>query len=374
MRIGLITTLFTNIGDDFIRDGICRLLLDVYSGKDIQFIYVNKHHPFTAYPRWHPIHVARIAGHSPLVRKYFTDISETIFSKIGMSYFDDCEMIVQCGAPVYWPDCHANEWAGPLWKDIIGRLHEKIPVLNLAAGSCYPWERQPVKIDNPKDALYIRSLLDYCRITTVRDQLSYNICESFGYNVPLIPCTAFLAGMGKVANLNANSPILLNYMSGGGHYDWKQVIDPKKWERTFKDLILRLGKRHKLAFLCHDEKEHRVAAEIDSTIPRLFPRTIQEYFECISDAKYGICNRMHASVGMAGIGLSSIAIGTDTRLLMVSQLGLKTHYVKDVGADMLEEEIEMSLKFLPDEQERLLSLQQETRRKYLNILHEVLAI
>jgi hypothetical protein len=53
---------------------------------------------------------------------------------------------VQCGAPVLWPNCNKCEWAEPLWYSVIGRLHKKTPVLNLAAGSCYPWEKQPEKI------------------------------------------------------------------------------------------------------------------------------------------------------------------------------------------------------------------------------------
>lgn len=372
IRIGLITTLNTNIGDDFIREGICRVLAEVFKGQQIEFISVNKHKPYTIYPVWHPIHMGDIADRLPVGQNLVRQSADFLFSKIGFSRFDNCDLIVQCGAPVFWPDCHANEWAKPLWKDIIGRLHEKIPVINLAAGSCYPWERQPDKIEDQRDAQYIRSILGYCHLTTVRDKLSHNICKSFGYSVPLIPCTAFLAGMGKVARPKVESPILINYMVGGGHYEWEQRIDPKGWEKTIETLISRLRKRHNLAFLCHDEKEYRMAGELDSTIPRLFPKTVQEYFDCISEAKFGICNRMHASVGMAGIGVSSVAICTDTRLLMASELGVKTHYVKDVDADMLAEGIEAALNSLPGEQERLLVLQQETWRKYLTVLNGVL--
>lgn len=372
MKIGLITTLDTNIGDDFIREGICRVLAEIFKGQKIEFISVNKHKPYTVYPAWHPIHLGDIADRLPVGQKLVRQSADYLFSKMGFSRFDDCDLIVQCGAPVFWPGCHNNEWAKPLWKDIIGRLHDRIPVINLAAGSCYPWERQPDKIDDPKDAQYISSILGYCRLTTVRDRLSQIICKSFGDDVPLIPCTAFLAGMGKVARPKPESPILINYMVGGGHFEWEQRIDPKQWEKTSGTLIARLKKRHSLAFLCHDEKEYRIAGELDSTIPRLFPKTVQEYFECISEAKFGICNRMHASVGMAGIGVSSVAICTDTRLLMVSELGVNTHYVKYVNADTLEEEVESAVKALPEEQERLLALQQETWRKYLTVLNEVL--
>ncbi len=371
-RIGLITTLDTNIGDDFIRKGICHVLAEIFKGQQIEFISVNKHKPYTVYPAWHPIHLRDVAERFPVGHNFVRQSADYLFSKMGFSRFDDCDLIVRCGAPVFWPDCHQNEWAEPIWHDVVGRLHKRIPVLNLAAGSCYPWERQPDKIEDPGDAQYIGSILGYCRLTTVRDKLSHNICKSFGYDVPLIPCTAFLAGMGKAASLKAGSHVLINYMSGGGHYGWEQGIDPKEWEKTVRDLISRLKKRHNLVFLCHNELEYQLAKGIEPTLPRMFPKSVQDYFDCISEAKFGICNRMHASVGMAGIGVSSVAICTDTRLLMVSGLGLKTHYVKDATADILEEEVESAVKNLPGEQERLLALQQETWRKYQTVTNEVL--
>jgi polysaccharide pyruvyl transferase WcaK-like protein len=291
---------------------------------------------------------------------------------MGFSRFDDCDLIVQCGAPVFWPNCNVNEWAKPLWHDIIGRLHEKIPVINLAAGSCYPWERQPSAIDLPEDEKYIQAILDYCRLTTVRDQLSRTLCKTLGRKTPLIPCSAFLAGKGRKVQSNDSSYILINYMTGGGHYSWDQGIDNAKWEETVKMLIFRLGKRHRLALLCHDEPEFSLAKLIAPHLPVFYPKTLKEYFDCISGAKFAICSRMHASVGMAGLGIPSVAIGTDTRLLMVSELGLGTHYVKNIDAATLEGETEEALKSLAAERERLIALQEKTWEAYISVIREVL--
>lgn len=374
MKIGLITTLDTNIGDDFIREGICRVLEEIFKSKGIEFVSINKHRPYTAYPAWHPIHLGDIADILPVGKDFVRRTADDLFSTMGLSRFDDCDLIVQCGAPVFWPNCSQNEWARPLWKDIIGRLHERIPVINLAAGSCYPWARQPSKIDTPEDEKYLKAILSYCRLTTVRDHLSQELCKTLGREVPLIPCSALLAGKGRKVQNTQSGCILINYMIGGGHYAWDQEIDNRKWENTVKTLIARLSKQHKLAFLCHDEQEFYLTKKLAPELPVFFPKSPQEYLDCVSESMFAICNRMHASVALAGLGISSIAICTDTRLLMVSQIGLTTHYVKDVNADVLEDETENGVKSVRSERDRLLALQSHTWENYISVIKEALSL
>jgi len=374
MKIGLITTLETNIGDDFIREGICLLLKEIFRKERIEFICVNKHRPYTVYPEWHPIHLRDFAGRLPAGRDLARRASEKLLSRLKHSRFDDCDLIVQCGAPVFWPNCHGNEWAEPIWHEVISRLSERIPVLNLAAGACYPWELQPLAVEQSDDAEYIKSILGYCRLTTVRDRLARDICKSLGCEVPLIPCSALLAARGSVADIQSSGYILINYMTGGGHYAWGQDIEPDKWEETIRTLINRLRKRHKVAFLCHDEKELVLARGVVSDIPHFLPKTVSEYFACVSQAKFGVFNRMHASVAMAGLGIPSVAICTDTRLLMVAQLGLTTYYVNEVNEDILEEKIESEICLLPAEQDRLLVLQGETWDRYTSVIQDTLSL
>jgi len=371
-RIGLITTLNTNIGDDFIREGICLLLRELFKGEEIEFIPVNKHRPLTAYPKWHPIQLSRAAHFLPRGRTRLSRFMETAAAKLKLSRFDNCDLIVQCGAPVFSPSCSHTGWVKPIWEEIIGRLHERIPVFNLAAGSCYPWERQPAKIDSPEDEKYIRAILGYCRLTTIRDQLSQKLCNTLGVELPLIPCSALLVGRGRKARITPSGYILINYMSGGGHYAWGQGIKDREWEITVKALIARLSKKHKIAFLCHDEKEFFLAKNFDPELPVFFPKSPQEYLDCISESKFAICNRMHASIAMAGIGISSIAICTDTRMLMVSQIGLTTHFVKDVNVEMIEYETEKGLQSVRSEQDRLLAVQSEAWIDYQAAMKETL--
>ena len=372
MKIGLITTIDTNIGDDFIREGICHLLQEIFKGEAIEYVSINKHHPYSVYGPWHPVHLRQLADHLPVGANHARRAIESLFVHIRSTYFDSCDLIVQCGAPVFWPNCSGNEWAVPLWREVVARLSSRIPVLNLAAGSCYPWGQQPRTLEPAADAEYVKSILGYCRLTTVRDTLAKSLCESVAGEVQLLPCSALLAPYGRIAQ--SGEYILINYMAGGGHdFGWELGIDPLQWETTVKQLIDLLGKRHKVAFLCHDQKEFSLSRSIAPDLPSFFPTTPAEYFDCVSKAKFAICNRMHASVGMAGMGIPSIAIGRDTRLLMVAQLGLPAHYVSDVSADLLHQETERMLDSLDSEKERLLTLQTVTRQGYLSFISEALS-
>lgn len=365
MRIGLITTLNTNIGDDFIREGICRVLRILFEGYKIEFVAVNKHKPLTVFPKWH---ISRLAGaiqYLPRAKYRIRRTIEGFTSQFGLSKFHSCDLIVQCGTPVFWPSCHRAEWAKPLWHNIVGSLSRKIPTLNIAAGSCYPWERQPTTIVDTRDAQYLRAILSYCELTTVRDILAQHLCSSLGTQAPLIPCSAFLAPENSIGKLNRSGVVLINYMEGAGHYDWNQGIDPSSWRKTISSLIKNLKTRHRLAFLCHNELEFELAWRLDPLIPRLWPRTASEYFSLISDAKVALCNRLHASVALAGLGIPSVAVGTDTRLLMVEALNLPCFYVKEASSEKLEYRLEDLFEHRFREKEHLLSLKSETLRQYI---------
>lgn len=365
MRIGLITTLGTNIGDDFIRDGICLILKEVFKNKPIEFVPINKHRPMTVYPKGHP---CRWAENVPYGKRYAYTLFGKIFYKTGHTLFDDCDVIVQCGAPVQWPGCHKAEWAVPLWHQVVGRIYKRIPVFNLAAGSCYPWEKQPTSISDPRDAEYLRAILSYCRSTTSRDILAQSLFSSLGGQTPLIPCAAFLAAKYHEKNEESGNLVLINYMEGAGHYDWNQNIDKNEWEHIMKKLIGRMGKRHRIAFLCHDQKEYELAKHVESSIERFYPKTSKEYFEIASRAAVALCNRMHASVGLAGMGIPSVAVGTDTRILMVETLKLPCYYVKDVSIESLETDMENLLVNRTEQKERLRSLQSDTLKTYIDFI------
>jgi len=367
LRVGLITTLNTNIGDDFIRVGLCEVLKRIYADREIQFVAVNKHRPYTVYGGWHPL------NYLPRGKRLADRLIRSLPGTSALSKFEHCDAIIQCGAPVVWPDCHLCEWAEPLWHGVIRRLHGRVPVLNLAAGSCFPWEQQPVAITNSSDAKYLSAIYSYCRLTTARESLTQSLFKSLGCDVPQIPCSALLAAGDMRGARNGDGLVLINYMPGGGHYDFGQEVDGQSWREVIKKLVERLALRHKVAFLCHNKKEAKAASEMAPGISLLWPKSVAEYFSIVAQAKAGVFNRMHASVALAGMGLPSVAIGTDTRLLMVGRLGLPHLYVKEASLQRLEQEIENLLTRREEERERLLQLRQETWDAYTKCISEALS-
>jgi hypothetical protein len=124
--------------------------------------------------------------------------------------------------------------------------------------------------------------------------------------------------------------------------------------------------------LCHNQAEYDLASRIAPDAERIWPRTPQEYFDLSTRAKAGLCNRMHASVVLAALGVPSIAVGTDTRLLMAQALGLRCFYVKDATVERLKTSINDLISDRFREKERLTELQRETWDRYVELVRGAL--
>lgn len=373
MKIGIITTLDTNIGDDLVREGILLLLKSVFRERKIELVLLNKHRPLTVYEYPHPLRFAdNLVQLLPRGRYTVERALERMFHRFGKTRFDACDLIIQSGAPVLWNGLQHVNWATPIWHHVIGRLHKRIPVLNLAAGSCYPWESQPESLTNPGEKRFVESMLGYCRLTTARDRLAQKLLSSLGGAVVLLPCTAFLSGVGKTINGKSRRFVMINYMTGGGHYDYGQNIDTEKWRNDVMEIVRRLSRRHDIAILSHNQHEYNVAKALFPGLVHFFPKSPAEYFSAITEAKAAICNRLHACVAMASVGIPSIGVGTDTRLLMLETIGLHYVYVKDLNVQWLIDTLEVLISNVSQEQERLFSLRSKTWTQYSELMSTVI--
>ncbi|QBG47333.1 polysaccharide pyruvyl transferase family protein [Verrucomicrobia bacterium S94] len=370
VKVGLITTVDTNIGDDFIREGILLALGEAIS-KDLEITYVNKHVPGDIYPRFHPLYWVKYLPKGRVTASRFLD---GVMNRFHGSRFEDCDLVIQCGAPVFFNKCSQAEWAKIIWEHILCRLGKRIPVLNLAAGSCYPWERIPEnhKELNTNDAYFIEKITKACALTMVRDRLSKQLLEEMQLEAQQQICSAFLAGR-KYKKKTADAKfVFFNYMQGGGHFDFGQNIDTKRWETTVRSIIEQVRKSHPVACICHDQKEFHLAGQLFPDIPRFFPRTVEEYFNLAALGIAGVFNRMHAAVAFAGMGIPSVAVGTDSRMLMVKELSMPVYYVKDADAQQICSDLERMLKARDAERDRLTALSDNVFLDYVERIRGVI--
>jgi hypothetical protein len=73
------------------------------------------------------------------------------------------------------------------------------------------------------------------------------------------------------------------------------------------------------------------------------------------------------------MGIPSVAVGTDTRLLMVEAVGLPYFYVKEATLERMEDALHGLLRGRESERERLLALREHTRRRYLEVVGEAIS-
>ena len=339
-KVGLISTLDTNLGDDLIRLGTVELLQSVLGEwESLEFVVMNKHRPLDIFRNKV---LPRFVEQVPRKREAAIRLLGHAVRPLRLSHvFDDVDFVVQCGTPMMWPECRRAEWLPTLWSDTLARPRSP-RVLSLAAGSCYPWTApRPPRIQ-PPDAAALSRMLDVVDTITFRDELAQTIAKSLGFRGRVLPCVALHWAHGRVADPNAEA-IVLNVMPRGGHFLWTEDLVSVDWPREMDRLVSALERTHPLILLCHNREEYDFAARWPHH-ERCLPATAQQYFETIRRACVGVVNRMHAAVALAGVGIPAVAVGTDTRLLMVGTAGQKCAYLADTCSDALLETVNTLLK------------------------------
>src|SRR5262249_37029888 len=142
LKVGLLTTLHKNVGDDWVREGV-RAVLD------------------TAMPGCAPLHVSKWSQAS--LRERLEGDGETAEDKYWGS-----DLFVIAGSPVYWHltgGRHRSleaEWHRWMYADrvLAGGADEEHPVLlNLGAGSGQPWgDDGTCMVDDPACAAFVKEL------------------------------------------------------------------------------------------------------------------------------------------------------------------------------------------------------------------------
>lgn len=364
MKISIITTVNHNVGDDFVREGIIFLLQQHYKGRELEFELIHKHSPITCrhgfewFRSW----------------RYSRRVDNWLPLWVTRDRVLEADLVVQSGAPVYWCNqqlgwhCHINEWYEPLIRRRLS-LNKKAKLINLAAGTCQRYHSDGTEfLACEPDKRYIREFHQTAAVTTVRDSLSRSILKMLDIDVPVVPCASVFAIDRFGLKSQPGEYVAVNFMKGGGHYTFGQDIDFDKWTETFKSVYRELKKSDQVVFVCHDTKEIDAALAIDRDAKTFISGGHEDYIRFYAKAKYGVMNRVHGAFLMASYGKPSVVIGSDTRARMVSEIGLRSHYVGDVSSDLLLDEVEELKSLSRSYQDIIKEIKEQAYHKYLGAL------
>jgi hypothetical protein len=343
LRIAFITTVGHNVGDDLVREGI-RHLLEVKLGPIVPML-IHKHFPATVRSELSWLQDKGITqvidsltgGKSRAVSRLIDSLPlRTASDKVLRS-----DLLVQCGAPVYWcfPDgsgSHSNEWFHPLIERRYTRVRNRVPLLNLGAGSCQPYHSNGTEFTRNAECItYIRKLHDLSAVTTVRDSLARSILNLFGLDAPLLACPSIFArdrlGVAPVTR----EFVALNFMPLGGHYDLGQKINSDRWQKTFVVFCRTLLRAAPAVLVCHNHLELRLAATLLPDVPRFL---VDSAAKCLSIYSRALCfmgSRVHGALATASFGRPAFVIGSDSRTRMAEELMISSGFVSDMSVDLL---------------------------------------
>lgn len=363
MKVTFITTVDHNVGDDFVREGLKLLLEEVLGKGKLAYEHIHKHSPITTRHGFESLRAYRPGK--------VVDMLLPVGLTADRIFEADC--VVQSGAPVYWhhlptSHCSRNEWYKPLINRRFRQRKTPAPLLNLAAGTCQTYHSDCHEIaDCPECSAYIRDFFSLSTVTTVRDALAKDMLARMGLQAPHIPCSSIFAAEYHNLKPTTGDYVAVNYMAGGGHFTFGQNIDAKAWESSFSTVYHQLKQRERVVFACHDQKELEQAKKIDPNAEIHFVRhDWRALIEFYAGAKYGLLNRVHGAFMMASLGKPSVVVGSDTRALMASCLGLPSLFVNDASAERLAEElasIEQRAKTsYPDE---IAAIRQQAKQDYV---------
>ena len=354
MKVSFITTINTNVGDDFIREGIQYLLGQYYPRFESYFI--NKHNLKT-------LGEAQSGEGKPVRDKIL-----------------DADLIVQAGTPLYWRNtsssCATAPWIKPLWYDRIAQVYEKQPVLNLGAGSSQYFHSNGSEIlEDGQCREFIRDSHRMCRLTIVRDRLASRILTELGLTHTSLPCPSIFVSDNFKTSRTRPEIVAVNYMHKAGHFDYRDEVDAAHWRDVFFRTIAQVKKtQKKVVFVCHSIDEYALAKSLFPGEKLFYSSRYEDYLTFYSRCKFGIFNRIHSTFALASFGFPSILIGSDTRTSMAELIGTPFYCATEVSSTLLVDKFHELNRILPRETERIRAVKNQALDKYSNLLQDALQI
>jgi Polysaccharide pyruvyl transferase len=362
-----------NIGHDFMAKGMEVILKDRF-GEDIVISHIEQHNPFEVYPKWHILRLLHRVPHGRLnfLRSFLAKEAVTRFFW-KMTSPADYDLAIACGGPNLVSGASNTPQMALMLFHMNGAINYRgAPLVDAGVGSCFPSSSKE-SLKSEADIFFYKKAASFCSAITVRDKLAEKVYRDLlGVNVKRIPCAAIASGRYfEQFQKKEKQYILINYMLKGANSDWGQGVDPDQWYKTVRQVVDFFSPNHQIVFLAHNSVEEEAAKNRFKEFQCILPRSLEQYAEVIGRAKIGFVSRIHAAIPLAGIGVSSLVIGTDSRLGAVEELGLPTLFVKEASAEIIIHHLSELLKKSENEKQRLLQVREQTIKAYGELFKSV---
>jgi hypothetical protein len=281
MKLCLFTSLNTNVGDDFIREGI----LNLFKNAGIKFKYttINKHDP------------------------------KSLFDFDGKNKINHSDFTILCGTPVFWSingsTSYNCDWINWFYKDHIFSGNHKLIIL--AAGSCNNLDCNIEYLCNNDFELkdFTKKISSKASFISTRDFLCRDLLNNYGISNKLLFCTALnCIEEIKPSSLDAKY-ISVNFMENFGHFSNFQMFT-----RKFREILNEIRNHGPIKFICHDQKEFDFALQNKQGSDIVFySKNYKDYFNIFEDVLLHISCRVHGSILASSAVVPNINIITDSR-------------------------------------------------------------
>jgi hypothetical protein len=285
-----------NLGYKFVAEGIIDFISTILAHEDIEFTIVSKHAS------------DGIVQHFEAARRAITT----------------ADIVILAGGPILWPFVSRSDWGSWLGPAIIDAALAGTSVAGIALGSCYGLgEGDAIQPCRDEDLEFIVPIIKSCSLLTVRDRPTQETLAQVGISSELLPCVAYRGTLkSRTSAETGGAEFLINHIRGGGLHDYFEITSEQLWARMTRQIITDLRHEYHLRFLCHSVEEYELAPIVDAALPASLATTTAEFVAFASNSIGALNNRIHASIGLAGLGIPSLTVGSDSRIFSLEPFGL----------------------------------------------------
>lgn len=343
LNIVFSTTVGRNIGDDFIRFGVRRLIPDWV---EYNALYFNR-------------------GYQ----------SQQNYNNAWSKHMDAMDLFLLAGTPELVPK-----------NDVFYRwcIAKRVPVMLIGVGTMLraeQWASSDQVITGVQDTVFdgggrklMEQLVPMCVLSIARDQLMQEALVALGYDCKLLPCPSLCSvdelrhGQQKRLGICYRTVAPTDGLPAHYHLgprDKSALLVEAVYERFSGG-----GSEWTLFVICHYLGDLLRARQLFPEAKVLYSSEARDYVEFYRQTDFVIGNRLHGALIPAALGIPAIYIGSDSRIDAALQGGQVV--LSDKGASSpkeLHKQINVALQSdLGAWSERLLAKKSETQQQYQELL------